>query len=876
VSTTLLERPTDLQTGANGGGAARRAIARWSWRLFRREWRQQVLVVALVLFAVAATTVGVALAGNAGGHQDATFGRANTLMTFTGSDPADVAAARAAFGPLDEIDHRSIAVPGSLDSLDLRAQDPHGKFGSPTLRLVSGQYPTGPDEIAMTRAAAATFAVHVGDRFVENGQSRRVVGLVENPSDLRDQFALVGPGQADPPSSVTILFDATANQLNAFRTTGNTVGIGTRSSLSAASAAAVVLALETIGLLFVGLVAAAGFAVMAQRRLRALGMLGALGATDRQVRFAMLANGAVVGTVGAIAGVALGLLSWIALAPRFEKLTHHRIDRFNLPWWALAAAMLLAILTAIVAAWWPARSASRGSIVAALSGRPAPPKPAHRFAGAGAIFLAAGFGCLAFADSSQPPNTFLIITGTVATTFGMLFLGPLFIRTLAAAGRRAPIALRLALRDLARYQARSAAALGAISLALAIAATVAVSAAALAVPPSMANLPANQAMVYMSGGKSSTFVDGGPAIPEQTAAETAALRTRVDALAASLHAEAVIPLMVAIDPTAPGIPISDPEVSGGGAPAPGAPSTGSTVIQVPATLAKVTTITHGGRHGTEITDSAPLYVATPALLQHYGIDATAIKASTDVITGRTDLGGLDVILPPSGPTPCDASQPNCRVNGVRPKGSSAADRPTEFKAAMQTVKLPTYSSAPDTLLTPRAVSAFGLQAVAAGWLLQTRQPLTTAQIDAAQRTAAAGGFTIETRKSPATYAALRNGATAIGLLVALGVLAMTVGLIRSETAGDLRTLAATGATSTTRRALTGATAGALALLGGLLGTGGAYLALIAWHRTDLHPLTRVPFVDLAIIIVGLPVIAITAGWVLAGREPASMAQQPLE
>ena len=105
---------------------------------------------------------------------------------------------------------------------------------------------------------------------------------------------------------------------------------------------------------------------------------------------------------------------------------------------------------------------------------------------------------------------------------------------------------------------------------------------------------------------------------------------------------------------------------------------------------------------------------------------------------------------------------------------------------------------------------------------------------------------------------------------------MTVGLIRSETANDLRTLAAAGATSTTRRTITGATAGALALLGALLGTAGAYLALIAWHRSDLHPLTQIPYLDLVVVIVGLPLLAITAGWLLAGREPTSIAHQALE
>ena len=62
------------------------------------------------------------------------------------------------------------------------------------------------------------------------------------------------------------------------------------------------------------------------------------------------------------------------------------------------------------------------------------------------------------------------------------------------------------------------------------------------------------------------------------------------------------------------------------------------------------------------------------------------------------------------------------------------------------------------------------------------------------------------------------------MLIALGVLAMSVGLIRSESAGDLRTLAAIGASGRTRRAITSATAGALALLGAVLGSAVAFAA----------------------------------------------------
>lgn len=110
----------------------------------------------------------------------------------------------------------------------------------------------------------------------------------------------------------------------------------------------------------------------------------------------------------------------------------------------------------------------------------------------------------------------------------------------------------------------------------------------------------------------------------------------------------------------------------------------------------------------------------------------------------------------------------------------------------------------------------------------------------ADRWAAVNGLTVETATgSPAaSLAKVSDIAVAAGVLAVLAVLAMTIGLIRSETSTDLRVLAATGASGRTRRMLTGATAAALALLGGLLGTAAAYLAIIAWNR-GIHSLANV-------------------------------------
>lgn len=106
---------------------------------------------------------------------------------------------------------------------------------------------------------------------------------------------------------------------------------------------------------------------------------------------------------------------------------------------------------------------------------------------------------------------------------------------------------------------------------------------------------------------------------------------------------------------------------------------------------------------------------------------------------------------------------------------------------------------------------------------------------------------------------------------------MTVGLIRSETARDLRTLMAAGASGWTRRTLTGATAGAIGLLGAVLGTAAAAIAGVAWARSSLSAtFGHVPVVDILLILIGLPAAAAVGGWLLAGREPSAISRQPLD
>ena len=841
MSTAVRPRTVELENGSDDGGRpARQAITRWAWRLFRREWRRQALILVLLALSVAATTVGLGVVANSVELKaDPFFGSANTILSIPGDDPslsADVSAIQARFRPSDVVEHQSIPIPGSVATLDIRAESPTGTYTRATLRLDRGRFPKSAGEAAVTSEAAGEFGLHIGSVWRAAGGQWQIVGLVENPLNLLDEFALVAPGQDPAPDQVSVLVNADQNAIQNFRLPGhNGLNIESRGTGGKTLAEVLVLVLMTLSLMFVGLLAVAGFTVMAQRRMRALGMLGSLGATDRNIRLVMMANGAAVGATAAVAGTLTGVVAWLAFAPTLQTFTSHRVDPFNIPWWGVGAAMALAFVTSVLAAWWPARSVARIPVMAALSGRPPRPQPAHRFAAAGGIILGTGLTLLAFADRNRAG---FIIGGTIASVVGLLFMAPLAIRAFAAAGRGSTIAVRLALRDLGRYQARSGAALGAITLAIGISATIAISASAAAVPTGPGNLPANQLVVYAS--------QGGPGspVPLLSSDQLQSAQAKVDQMAGGLGARNVVALEEAYNPQA-GSQVPGP---GGGPGGSGYP---------PAALADVST---GPRGGINISALISLYVATPAVLSHYGISSSQLDQNANILTSQKNLAGLQIFTP-----------------GGLVLGANRKSPPVTLKPVTQVLnRLPVYSSDPDVLITPQAMQSLGLYPIPAAWLIQNPGALTKQEIQSAQKEAAAAGLYVETRSAGGSTNALRNWSTTAGILLALGVLAMTVGLIRSETARDLRTLTATGASSHTRRAITGATAGALAFLGAFIGTAGAYAALLVWYRSGLDPLSRVPVGNLVVILVGLPLIATVAAWLLAGRQPYLVSRQPID
>ncbi len=389
----------------------------------------------------------------------------------------------------------------------------------------------------------------------------------------------------------------------------------------------------TFGMLLIALVCVGGFTVVAQRRLRSLGMLASLGATDKNLGLVVRANGVVVGVVGSVLGAALGFVLWLAYRPHLESSSHHLIGAMALPWTVIALALLISVVATYLAASRPARTIAKVPIVLALSGRPAPPKQVRRSALPGLVFLALSFLLLGYSGSQDSwghsGGQGELVLGLVLLIPAVILLAPFCLSVLARLGRRAPITVRLALRDLDRYRARSGSALAAISLGVLIAVIITIVAAARYanvldyVGP---NLAANQLIVYTPNGPG--YTPPGLA-PPLSATQLQAMGKSANSIATSLGAGHAVELA----------------------------STSATLNHAA-----------GGRNFT----GPPIYVATPQLLQLFGVKASRLNPKADILTmrpGLSALGHMQLLYGnfPSpgqaGPAPEAHAQGQGRANG---------------------------------------------------------------------------------------------------------------------------------------------------------------------------------------------------------------------
>jgi putative ABC transport system permease protein len=111
---------------------------------------------------------------------------------------------------------------------------------------------------------------------------------------------------------------------------------------------------------------AASFSAQVLARRKEFGLLAHLGLTRRQILRVVAAEGAAWTTLGAIAGVALGLAVAVVLVFVVNPQSFHWSMELNLPGWRLLGLALSVVLAGTATAWLSGRAAAGHDAVMAV------------------------------------------------------------------------------------------------------------------------------------------------------------------------------------------------------------------------------------------------------------------------------------------------------------------------------------------------------------------------------------------------------------------------------------------------------------------------------------------------------------------------------
>ena len=214
------------------------------------------------------------------------------------------------------------------------------------------------------------------------------------------------------------------------------------------------------------------FTVLVAQRSRDLAMLRALGATRRQVAYSVLGEALIVGLVGGTFGLALGLLLALGIQRGFGAIGMDMpYAGLTISWQAIVASYAVAVVVTVLAAWLPARRASRIKPVAALrEASSAARRPLRGRTIGGTVVLGVGVLALVVAAARTPSSLALVGVGAVLVLAGGVMVSPRLVSaTLAGAahGTRGHLATaHLALENGRRNPRRTATTASALMIGL--------------------------------------------------------------------------------------------------------------------------------------------------------------------------------------------------------------------------------------------------------------------------------------------------------------------------------------------------------------------------------------------------------------------------
>jgi putative ABC transport system permease protein len=750
------------------------------------------------------------------------------------------------------------------------------------LRQVSGRAPATVDEVALTPAARQRLGAGVGDtvRLADGGRSFRVVGVVEEPNNLRATTIVLHPGAlpaaqlsqsrddlvwlVDTPGPVTW---AAVKELN----THGLLAVSRHVLAHPPSQAerydeefgdgsddqktAVVLA-GGLAMLEIVLLAGPAFAVGARRRQRDLALVAAAGGTPAHVRRIVLADGVVLGIVAAAAGVALGVVIAAAGRPLLEEYVEHKRSG-ALAFYPLALAVLagLALVTGVLAALVPAWISSRQDVVTALSGRRGITRSRRRWIVVGAALGATGVAVATAGAFGS--NATLIVAGLAIGELGLVLCTPALVGLVSRIGRWLPVAARIALRDASRNRTAAAPAVSAV-----MAAVVGSLAVAVIVVSNVqrdhddydAAGPLGTVVVQSNGGGGKGSA-GETLSPQELATVRGTLPvSQVYQVSAAWCDEPcrITPKM----PVARQCPYS------------------SNVFDRDPTPAEQ----RAARRDSRCDGASDRYVYFGSFgfseVMTFVVDPATIGAVFEVAQGDVEqaaaaLRSGSVVV--DDPRYVDNGRVTLTIRtGPRTDGAREVTVPA--------FAMPHRLRTPLALMTAQTATSLGLKASPLATLASTSRMPTVAEQDRLQA-ALGNGFYVYVERGPGSSNAGLLVLAVVAGVIALAAAAIATGLAAADGRADLTTLAAVGASPRLRRALSLSQSGVIAGLGSLIGAVagvGASTAILAalnranagvWPAPTPYPII-VPWSNVAIAVLVVPAVAMLgAGLLTRSRLP---------
>lgn len=457
--------------------SAARVATRVARRNIARHRGRSILIALLVLLPVAGMVAAISILRTTSSTKEqldvSRMGRADLLAQgATEEELRNYLPARSILEPIVHGQGR-LVLEGARPGVSLRAMRLDG-LAQGILTLTAGRVPQGPGEAAISQPVADLARVGLGGTVTLDGRPPlTVAGFVENPMFLEERAVVVDPTSVvveaeyeewlvdvpdgiDPDAIVAATYQP-GTDVQEIGLMSRNVGLFPPSSGDSYSPT--ILVFGGLALLEASLISSAAFAVGIRRRQRELGLLAAVGATTRQLAGTVLAEAALLGAAACGGGVVLGIAIAVAIEPWLAELTGHRTQPLVIDATGVIGPVIIGFLAALIAALAPARTVANVPVLRALSGRRPPELSARRTLVLGLVFIAIAIGMTiagaSMRDDFSSTHALLMMGGAVLGTLGFGACSPWLLERLEVVAARLPLAGRIAFRDTARARSRS-------------------------------------------------------------------------------------------------------------------------------------------------------------------------------------------------------------------------------------------------------------------------------------------------------------------------------------------------------------------------------------------------------------------------------------